>query len=61
MPDPVSRRRAASRVPGLMANDVTIGAPTACEKSITPRHCWRVRIPLNPAGGADGAVSESAK
>ena len=30
---------AASRVPGLTANDVTIDAPAACEKSITPRHC----------------------
>jgi hypothetical protein len=44
-----------------MANDVTISASTACEKSTTSRHCPRVKMPLNPAGGVDGACSISEK
>src|SRR3978361_594717 len=60
-PTPAAQTPVASRVPGLMANDVTICAPTACDKSTTPCHCSRVKTPLNPEGGADGAESESAK
>src|SRR4051812_5770070 len=51
----------ASRVPGLVENDVTICASTACAKSTTPFHCWRLKTPLNPGGGVGGALSESAK
>src|SRR5450631_3494948 len=52
----------ASRTPGLIANEETISALTACEKSMTPLHCLRVSTPLNPAGGVVvGGSSVSAK
>ena len=50
----------ASRVPALIAKLVTIRAFTAREKSITPRHCWRVSTPPNPAGGFVGAASSAS-
>src|ERR1700743_3101271 len=49
-----------SRVPGLMAKEVTIGASTAFEKSITSRQRCALNTPLYPAGG-DGVSSDSAK
>src|SRR5688572_7709490 len=52
---------AASRVPGLTANDVTIGVSTALAKSTTARHCARLRTDWKPGGGAGGALSVSAK
>jgi len=50
-----------SRVPMLMANEVTIWASTAFAKSTTPLHCFEVRTPLKPGGGAGGGGSVSAK
>ena len=44
----------ASRVPALVANEVTIFAFAALEKSITPFHCSRVRTEPNPLGGFRG-------
>lgn len=49
------------RVPTLVGNEVTISAFTACAKSITPFHSFRVRTPLKPVGALAGGVSESAK
>ena len=51
----------APRVPGLIANEVTIFASTARANSTTPFHCGRLSTPLKPAGGALGAGSDSAK
>src|SRR6185503_15848828 len=44
----------ASRVPTLVAIDVTTCASTAREKSTTPFHCARLSTPPKPAGGAEG-------
>src|SRR4051794_17855625 len=52
---------AGLRVPALVANEVTSSAFTACAKSMTPFHSFRVSTPLNPAGAFWGGVFESAK
>src|SRR5581483_109893 len=51
----------ASRVPGLVANEVTILASTARANSTTSFHRERVRMPPKPFGGVWVARSESAK
>jgi hypothetical protein len=51
----------ASRVPGLVANEVTSLASTARANSITPFHWLRVNTPLNPAGGDFALLSVSSK
>src|SRR5579872_3463423 len=52
----------ASRVPGLVAKEVTSLASAAFEKSTTPFHCARVKTPPKPGGGfAGAAASESWK
>src|SRR6185437_16762859 len=50
-----------SRVPPPVANDVTIFASTAREKSTTLFHSACVNTPAKPAGGVEGAASESGK
>jgi hypothetical protein len=52
---------ALPRVPTPVANDVTIVASTAREKSTTPFHCACVNTPAKPDGGLEGAASESGK
>ena len=51
----------ASRVPGPVANDVTILASAARANSTTPFHCERLSTPPKPFGGALGGGSASAK
>src|SRR5207237_8899439 len=51
----------ALRVPTLVANEVTSSPFTACTKSMTPFHSFRVSTPLNPAGAVSGELSEFVK
>ena len=47
------------RVPGLIAKDVTIRAPTARAKSITARHLARLSTEPKPAGGVASRYRQS--
>src|SRR5579862_1879100 len=50
----------ASLVPWLVATEVTMGEPSALEKSMTPFHSARVSTPRKPAGGCCRAGRSSS-